>query len=73
MIKNDNKFQQNCGFLKSDIDTLNEEFKKIITEQIEENYHFLKNEEKSLIEVFLESKWKIISLICLKFYIMKDR
>ena len=36
LIKNDDKFLQECGFLMSDINSLNKEFKNIITEQNDE-------------------------------------
>ena len=36
LIKNDNEFLQECGFLRSDINSLNKEFKNILTEQNDE-------------------------------------
>ena len=53
LIKNDNKFLQECGFLMSDINCLNKEFKNILTEQNDEYLSYIKNEEESLIEDFL--------------------
>ena len=53
LIKNDNKFLQECGFLMSDINSLNKEFKNILTEQNDEYLSYIKNEEESLIEDFL--------------------
>ena len=54
LIKNDNKFLQECGFLMSDINILNKEFKNILTEQNDEYLSYIKNEEESLIEDFFE-------------------
>ena len=54
LIKNDNNFLQECGFLMSDINSLNKEFKNILTEQNDEYLSYIKNEEESLIEDF----WK---------------
>ena len=50
IIKSDNKLRQECGFLKSNINSLNKEFKIILTEQNEEYLSYIKNEEESLIE-----------------------
>ena len=52
LIKNDSNFLQECGFLMSDINSLNKEFKNILTEQNDEYLSFNKNEEESLIEDF---------------------
>ena len=53
LIKNDDKFLQECGFLMSDINSLNKEFKNILTEQNNEYLSYIKNKEESLIEDFL--------------------
>ena len=53
LIKNDDKFLQECGFLMSDINSLNKEFKNILSEQNNEYLSYIKNEEESLIEDFL--------------------
>ena len=53
LIKNDKKFLQQCCFLMSDINSLNKEFKNILTEQNDEYLSYIKNEEDSLIEDFL--------------------
>ena len=54
LIKDENKFLQECGFLMSDNNSLNNKCKKILTEQNEEYLSYIKNEEESLIEDFLE-------------------
>ena len=54
LIKNDSKFLQECGFLMSDNNSLNKEFKNILTEQNDEYLSYIKNEEESLIEDFIE-------------------
>ena len=56
LIKNDSKFLQECGFLMSDINSLNKEFKNILTEQNDEYLSYIKNEEESLIEDFFLNK-----------------
>ena len=54
LFKNDNIFRKECGFLKkNDIVSLNKEFTNILTEQIQEYLSYIKNEEESLIEDFL--------------------
>ena len=50
LIKNDEDFLKEIGFLKSDINRLNKEFKKILMEQNEEKLDHVKNEEESTIE-----------------------
>ena len=52
-IKNDNKFPQEYGILESDIKSLNEEIKNILVEENEEYLSYIKNEEESSIERFL--------------------
>ena len=54
LIENDNKFLQECGFLESDNDSLNKEFKNILTEQNEEYLSYIRNEEEMLIQRFFE-------------------
>ena len=54
LIKNDKKFLQECRFLKSDNESLTNEFKSILIEQNEEYLSFIKYEEESLIERFFE-------------------
>ena len=53
LIKNDIKFLQECGFLMSDINSLNKECKNILTEQNNEYLSYIKNEEESIIEKIL--------------------
>ena len=56
-IKNDDIFLQECGFLKSDNDSLTKEFKNVfIIEQIEEFLSGIKNAGESIIEKFLNKK-----------------
>ena len=52
--QNDNDLLKECGFLKSDNNRLNKEFKTILTEQNEEYLDFIKNEEEAVIERFLD-------------------
>ena len=54
IIENEKKFLQECGFLKSDINSLNKEFENILTEQNEEYLSYIENEEEALIERFFE-------------------
>ena len=53
LIKNDNDLLTESGFLKDDINRLNKEFKKILIEQNEEYLDYIKNEEESIVERFL--------------------
>ena len=53
LIRNDNKFLQDCDFLNSDIESFKKEFKKILTEQNEEYLAYIKNEGEALVERFL--------------------
>ena len=53
LIKNDNDLLTECGFLKDDINRLNKEFKNILIEQNEEYLDYIKNEEESIVERFL--------------------
>ena len=48
LIQNDADLLKECGFLKSDNNRLNEEFKKILLEQIE-YLDYIKNQEESII------------------------
>ena len=52
-IKNDIALLTECGFLKSDIERVNLEFKNILSEQIDDYYSCVKNHEESIIERIL--------------------
>ena len=54
LIKNDVDVLEECGFLKSDINSLNKEFKDILIEQNEEHLDYIKSEEEIIIEKFLK-------------------
>ena len=54
LIKNDENLIKECGFLKSDINRLNLEFKNILMEHNEENLNHIKNEEEAVIERFTD-------------------
>ena len=53
LIKIDEDLLKECGFLKSDINRLNLEFKIVLMEQNEEYLDQIKNEEESIIEKIL--------------------
>ena len=53
LIINDKDFLRECGFLEDDINRLNKEFKNILVEQNEEYLSYIKNEEESIVERFL--------------------
>ena len=53
LFKNDNKHLQECGFLKSDIDSLKKEFKNILIEHNEEYYSYVTNQEEFVMERIL--------------------
>ena len=47
LIQNDDDLLKECGFLKSEINRLNEEFENILIEQHEVYLDYVKNEEES--------------------------
>ena len=53
-IKNDEDSLKECGLLRSHITRLNEEFKYILMEQIEENFGHIKNQGETAKERFLD-------------------
>ena len=54
LIKNDKDLLEECGFLKSHINRLCLEFRKILIEQNEDYSDHIKNQEEALIERFLD-------------------
>ena len=46
LFKNDKKFLQECGFLYSDNDSLNKEFKIFLTEQNEKYLSYIKKRRR---------------------------
>ena len=55
IFQNDDDLVRECGFLKSDINRLNKEFKNILMEQNEEYLDHTKREEESIIEKILKN------------------
>ena len=53
LIQNDKDLMKQCGFLKSDIDRLSNDFKKFLMAQNEDCLDYFKNEEESVIEKIL--------------------
>ena len=53
LIKKDDNFLYECGFLRGDINFLYKEFKKILLELNEEYLDHIKNQEESIIEKIL--------------------
>ena len=53
LIQNDKNLFKEIGFSKKDINLLNLEFKNIIIEEFEEYLSYIKNEEESILEKFL--------------------
>ena len=53
LIQNDKNLLKEIGFGKKDINLLNLEFKNIIIEEFEEYLSYIKNEEESILEKFL--------------------
>ena len=54
LIKDDENLLHEIGFSERDINRLNLEFKNILTDQYDEEYlDYIKNEEESVIEKFL--------------------
>ena len=52
-IKNDKDLLREVGFSERDINRLNLEFKNILIDQYEKYLDYIKNEEESIIERFL--------------------
>ena len=53
LIQNDKNLLKEIGFSKNDINLLNLEFKNILLEGYEEYLDYIKNEEESIIDKFL--------------------
>ena len=53
LIQNDKNLSKEVGFKKNDNNCLNLEFKNILIEQYEEYLDYIKNEEESIFEKFL--------------------
>ena len=53
LIQNDQNLLKEIGFSKNDINLLNLEFKNILTEQNEDFLSYIKNQEESILEKFL--------------------
>ena len=53
LIKDDKNLLKEVGFSKNDINLLSLEFKKILLEEYENYLDYIKNEEESVIERFL--------------------
>ena len=53
LIKNDKDLLREVGFSERDINRLYLEFKNILIDQHEKNLDYIKNEEESIIERFL--------------------
>ena len=53
LIQNDKNLLKEIGFNKNDINRLSIEFKNILLEQNEEYLDYIKNEEESVLEKFL--------------------
>ena len=53
LIQNDKNLLKEIGFSKNDINLLNLEFKNILIEEFENYLEYIKNEEESILEKFL--------------------
>ena len=53
LIQNEKNLLKEIGFSKNDIDRLSLVFKKILIDQHEQYLNYVKNEEESIIEKFL--------------------
>ena len=56
LIQNEKKLLKEIGFSKNDINNLNLEFKNILLEEYEDYLDYIKNQEESLLETFLNKK-----------------
>ena len=72
LIENDVDIINECGFSKNDINHQSLEFKNNLLQQKEQYLDYVKNEEESVIEEILNSKWKLILLQCFKMLDMKE-
>ena len=54
LIQTDKNLLQEIGFSENDINRLNLEFKNKLIEQFDEYLDYIKNEEESLLEKFLD-------------------
>ena len=53
LIQNDKNLLKEIGFRKNDINLLNLEFKNILMQEFEDYLSYIKNEEESVLENFL--------------------
>ena len=53
LIQNDKNLLKEIGFSKNDINQLNLEFKNILLEEFENYLDYIKNQEESILEKFL--------------------
>ena len=53
LIQNDKNLLKEIGFSKNDLNRLNLEFKNVLIEQFDEYLDYIKNEEESMLEKFL--------------------
>ena len=53
LVHNDNNFFKEIGFSKNEINILNLEFKNILLEEFENYLDYIKDEEESILEKFL--------------------
>ena len=53
LIQNDKNLLKEIGFSKNDINLLNLQFKNILIEQYEDYLDYIRNEEESVLEKFL--------------------
>ena len=53
LIQNDKNFLKEVGFSKNDINQINLEFKNILLEELENYLDYVKNQEESVLEKFL--------------------
>ena len=61
--KNDVNFLYEGGFLQGDINFLYKEVKNILLELYEEYLDHIKNQEESILEKILKSKWTMIIIV----------
>ena len=55
LIQNDKNLLKEIGFSKNDINLLNLEFKKILLEEFEDYLNYIKDQEESILEKFLNN------------------
>ena len=72
LSQNDKNLLKEIGFTENDINLLKLECKNTLLEQHENYLDFVKDQEESILEKFLNKKWKLTSILFLKMLDMNE-